>query len=73
MKNLNIIATQDITYSLFTRPIMTPNDNNPLEGVNNGIKAKVTDYCKKNIKVLLDGLQKDLKEKSEELFKLNLV
>lgn len=60
-------ATKTTTYSLFSRPVLMPFDTNPLEGVNNGIKAKITEYVRQNIGVLLENLSSDLQEESDKV------
>ena len=62
MINLSIIELS----SLCKRPVLMPKDNNPLEGINNGIKARITEYVKVNIGTLLDKLATDLSEKVEK-------
>jgi len=57
------------SYSLFKRPKCLPFDNNPLEGINNGIKAKVTNYVTRNVGVLLRELENDLKNRLEVINK----
>lgn len=71
--DLLVYGTGLTNYALFHRPIMAPMDNNPLEGMNNGIKAKVTEYIRINVSDLLTQLKKDLEERSKALISHNLV
>jgi len=62
-EKFEVYTNQYTGYSLFRRPVRIPFDNNPLEGINNGIKTQVTNFVKKNVGVLMKDLEADLKNK----------
>lgn len=66
-KKFKVYGTKKLGYSLFKRPILIPFDNNPLEGVNNMIKIKITEYVRQNMGVLLKDLESEIKDQSEKL------
>lgn len=53
-------------WSLYKKKKLVPFDNNPLEGVNNGIKASITSYMRDNCGELLAKLEKQLDKLSKE-------
>lgn len=58
-------------FSFFRKAKLIPFSNNPLEGVNNGLKSNITDYARRNVGQLPGELEEDLKSESKNLKNLN--